>query len=443
MKRGESYVCRECGYWTAKWLGRCPACGTYDSFERLIQEEEKESSYSPVELVPVSRASAQSYERVKTGISEFDTVLGGGIVPGSAVLIAGEPGIGKSTLLLQVAAAVASRGMVVYLTGEESLEQVGLRAKRLGIDSDNLFLVAEPNLNRVLAGIGEKTPLLLIADSVQTIYSDQLDSPPGSLVQVREVAQLLVRFAKEKSVPVIMIGHITKEGSIAGPKLLEHIVDTVVYFEGDQQNLFRLLRSTKNRFGATDEVGVFEMTDAGLQPVENPSAAFLASAPLENAVVYPALEGSRVILTEVQSIVAPTFYPNPRRTSLGIDPVKLSIIVAVLETRASVSFSGCDIYLTTSSGLRIRETGADLAVALSLYQALTNKAVGVVAAFGELGLDGSVRRVFQPEMRLKEIERLGFRWVIIPDYDRINFKPKSDLRIVTVRTLAEALEAVQ
>jgi len=443
MTRGESYVCRECGYWTAKWLGRCPACGTYDSFERLIQEEEKSISYSPVELVPISQAAARSYERIKTGISEFDTVLGGGIVVGSAVLIAGEPGIGKSTLLLQVAAAVASRGMVVYLTGEESLEQVGLRARRLGIESDNLFLVAEPNLNRVLASIGDKKPLLLIADSVQTIYSDQLDSPPGSLVQAREVAQLLVRFAKEKNVPVIMIGHVTKEGSIAGPKLLEHIVDTVVYFEGDQQNLFRLLRSTKNRFGATDEVGVFEMTDVALQPVENPSAAFLAGASLENAVVYPALEGSRVILTEVQSIVAPTFYANPRRTSLGIDPVRLSIIVAVLETRASVSFSGCDIYLTTSSGLRIRETGVDLAIALSLYQALTNKSIGVVAAFGELGLDGSIRRVFQPEMRLKEVERLGIKWVIIPDYDRINFKPKSDLRIVTIRTLSEALEALQ
>jgi DNA repair protein RadA/Sms len=443
MKRGESYVCRECGYWTAKWLGRCPACGTYDSFEYLIQEEDRKSEYSPIELIPVSKAVEQTYERIKTGIGEFDTVLGGGIVSGSAVLIAGEPGIGKSTILLQVAASVSKYGKVVYLTGEESLEQVGLRAKRLGLESNNLFLVAEPNINRVLSSLESQDIVLLIADSVQTIYTDQLDSPPGSLVQVREVARLLVRYAKEKNVPVIMIGHITKEGAIAGPKLLEHVVDTVVYFEGDRQNFFRVLRATKNRFGATDEVGVFEMTDKGLMPVGNPSAAFLSNTSSGNSIVFPALEGSRVILTEVQSIVAPTFYPNPRRTSLGIDPVRLSIIVAVLETRASVSFSGCDIYLTTSSGLRIREPGVDLAMALSLYQALTNRSLGVLAAFGELGLDGSVRKVFQAELRLKEIERLGIKKVIMPDYDRINFKPGSGLEIVKVKTLSEALGAVQ
>lgn len=237
-----------------------------------------------------------------------------------------------------------------------------------------------------------------------------------------------------------MIGHITKEGSIAGPKLLEHIVDTVVYFEGDQQNLFRILRTTKNRFGPTDEVGVFEMTSEGLKPVSNPSEAFLANSLLENSVIFPALEGSRSILTEIQSIVNPTFYPNPRRTSLGVDPVRLSVIVAVLETRASVSFSGCDVYLTTSSGLRVRETAVDLPVALSLYRSLTGKGSGEVAAFGELGLDGSIRRVFQPEIRLKEIERFGIKKVIMPDYDRINHKITYDLEVVKVRTLREALE---
>lgn len=440
MKRGGSFICRECGYWTAKWLGRCPSCGSFDSFEPVSVKDDSNDTLVQVELRPLNVKEIPKKERLQTGIPEFDSVLGGGIVPGSAVLISGEPGIGKSTLLLQVASAVSRKGSVVYITGEESFEQVALRAQRLGIDSEGLYAVAEPEIESVLSAVERELPVLLIADSVQTIYSKSIESPPGSIVQVREVALRLVRFAKERGVPVIMIGHITKEGSIAGPKLLEHIVDTVVYFEGDQQNLFRILRTTKNRFGPTDEVGVFEMTSEGLKPVSNPSEAFLANSLLENSVIFPALEGSRSILTEIQSIVNPTFYPNPRRTSLGVDPVRLSVIVAVLETRASVSFSGCDVYLTTSSGLRVRETAVDLPVALSLYRSLTGKGSGEVAAFGELGLDGSIRRVFQPEIRLKEIERFGIKKVIMPDYDRINHKITYDLEVVKVRTLREALE---
>lgn len=440
MKRGGSFICRECGYWTAKWLGRCPSCGSFDSFEPVSVKDDSNDTLVQVELRPLNVKEIPKKERLQTGIPEFDSVLGGGIVPGSAVLISGEPGIGKSTLLLQVASAVSRKGSVVYITGEESFEQVALRAQRLGIDSEGLYAVAEPEIESVLSAVERELPVLLIADSVQTIYSKSIESPPGSIVQVREVALRLVRFAKERGVTVIMIGHITKEGSIAGPKLLEHIVDTVVYFEGDQQNLFRILRTTKNRFGPTDEVGVFEMTSEGLKPVSNPSEAFLANSLLENSVIFPALEGSRSILTEIQSIVNPTFYPNPRRTSLGVDPVRLSVIVAVLETRASVSFSGCDVYLTTSSGLRVRETAVDLPVALSLYRSLTGKGSGEVAAFGELGLDGSIRRVFQPEIRLKEIERFGIKKVIMPDYDRINHKITYDLEVVKVRTLREALE---
>lgn len=445
MKRGgSSYVCRECGYWTAKWLGRCPSCGTFDSFELLKDESSKATESSePVEVRPLSSQIEHPEERLKTGILEFDSVLGGGIVPGSVILIAGEPGIGKSTLLLQVAEKISKTGAVYYLSGEESFEQVALRARRLGIKSENIFLISEPEVSRVIEKVAEEKPSLFIVDSVQTIYLEDIDSPPGSLLQVRETTLRLVRLAKSSNIPVILIGHVTKEGTVAGPKLLEHIVDTVVYFEGEQSNLFRILRTTKNRFGATDEVGIFEMTAQGLAPVKNPSSAFLANTLLENSIVYPALEGSRVLLTEVQSIVNPTFYPNPRRTSLGVDPVRLSVIVAVLETRASVSFSGCDIYLTTSSGLKVKETAVDLAVALSLYQSLTNTPTGAIGAFGELGLDGSVRKVFQPEQRLKELERFGIKKVIMPHYDRINQRADREMEIITVHTLHEALEAIR
>lgn len=444
MKRGISYVCRECGFRTAKWLGKCPSCGTFDSIE--IFEEKVHSTkrnFPRIEFLSIDKVDFSYGERLKTGINEFDSVLGGGIVPGSAILISGEPGIGKSTLLLQVANSVSRAGSVIYVTGEESFEQVALRAKRLGIASDRLFVVAEPNILKVLDNLERENPVLLIADSVQTLYSDELDSPPGSLVQVREVASRLVRFAKETTIPVIMIGHITKEGSIAGPKLLEHLVDTVIYFEGDQQNFFRILRTTKNRFGATDEIGVFEMSSSGLIPVSNPSAAFLANALLDNSVVYPALEGTRVILTEIQSIVSPTFYANPRRTSSGVDPIRLSIIVAVLETRAGISFSGCDIFLTTSSGLKVKETAVDLPLAISLYLSLSGKKSGVLAAFGELGLDGSVRQIFQPELRIKEVERFGIKKIIIPDYDRINHKTSEGVELIRVKSLIEALEAVE
>lgn len=444
MKNEKWYACRDCGYRTAGWLGRCPLCGNFNTLEALpgpLESKKREASVTAT-FHPLQNYEASSKSRLKTGINEFDSVLGGGLVAGSVTLISGEPGIGKSTLLLQVAGAVSEKGKVVYLSGEESFEQIALRAKRLEIGSQNILVAAETEVNSVLSGIKPEDTVLLIADSVQTLYSGDLDAIPGSVVQVREVALRLVSFAKKNNIPVIIVGHVTKEGSIAGPKLLEHIVDTVVYFEGDRHHLFRILRTTKNRFGPTDEVGIFEMTSRGLMPVLNPSAAFLSDVNLDSSVVFPALEGTRVILTEVQSIVSPTFYPNARRTSLGIDPVRMSVIVAVLETRASVSFSGCDIYLTTSSGLRVRETAADLPVAISLYRSLTSKTSGTVAAFGELGLDGSVRRVFQPELRLRELERFGIKKVIVPDYDRINHNFSNGFELVRVKTLQEALEAI-
>lgn len=440
--RGDEFVCRECGYQTVKWLGRCPSCGSFDSFERIEREKSLSKVGKEIKLTPVSSADIQPAVRVKTGIEEFDRVLGGGFVPGSAVLLSGEPGIGKSTLLLQVAASLSKERPVVYITGEESFEQVVLRAKRLNIDSENLYVIAEQEIDSVLSQAQQVKPVLVIADSVQTLYVSTIGSSPGSVTQVREVAQELIRFAKKSGTPVIMIGHVTKEGAIAGPKLLEHIVDTVIYFEGDAGSYLRVLRTTKNRFGATDELGVFEMHDTGLHPVKNPSAAFLSSVMPEQAVIYPVLEGTRVLLTEVQSIVSPTVFVNPRRTSSGIDPVRMAIIIAILENRASVSFAGTDIYLTTSAGIRVKETAADLPVAISLYRALTLKTNGPIACFGELGLDGSVRPVFQPEQRIKEALRFGIKRIIIPAYDRIDFNDSS-IEVVQARTLNEALEAVR
>lgn len=440
--RGDEFICRDCGYKTVKWLGRCPTCGSFNSFEKISAENKTAPGKKDVEILAITDLDVKSSPRKKTGIEEFDRVLGGGLVPGSCILISGEPGIGKSTLLLQVAYNLSKEEKVIYITGEESFEQVALRAKRLGTQSEGLYVIAEQEIDSVLPQLEFFKPALVIADSVQTLYLSSIGSSPGSVVQVREVAQELIKFAKRNSIPVIMVGHVTKEGSIAGPKLLEHIVDTVIYFEGDSSSYLRILRTTKNRFGPTDEIGVFEMRDKGLFPLNNPSAAFLSSAMPDNAVIYPVLEGTRVLLTEVQSIVSPTVFVNPRRTSSGIDPIRMSIIIAILENRASVSFTGTDIYLTTSAGIRVKETAADLPVALSLYRSLTLNSNGPVAAFGELGLDGSVRPVFQAEQRIKEVLRFGIKRIIIPAYDRININ-SSDAEIVQIRTIGEALEAAR
>lgn len=443
MKRGTVYTCRECGYQSARWFGRCPSCGEFGTLEEEnIEKPAQTRRTPPAQLKPVNKGKTGTCSRVKTGIGEFDRVLGGGLVPGAAILLSGQPGIGKSTLLLQVASSLARSEPVVYATGEESFNQVSMRAQRLGADDADIYLSAENDIESVLAALENIKPALFIADSVQALYRGSIDSSPGTVTQVREVAHLLVDYAKRTGVPVIMVGHVTKEGSIAGPKILEHVVDTVLYFEGDSTHFYRIVRATKNRFGPVDEVGVFEMTDTGLKPVINASAIFVDGNFGDSAVIYPALEGTRVILSEVQSIVSQSVYVNPRRTASGIDQTRLALLIAVLENRADLSFAGCDVYLSTSGGLQVREPGIDLAAALSLYSSLTSRPTGVIGAFGEIGLNGIVRPVFQPDIRIKELERFGIEKVILPVYDRINYK-LGNVELVQVRHINEALEAAR
>ena len=448
MARGKtSYRCVECGYVSAGWLGRCPHCGSWESFAEVHEEKggssREHAAAHPSVVTPLDRPQTERVARTPTGIAEFDQVLGGGLVPGAVILIAGPPGIGKSTLLLQVAREVAQQAPIIYASGEESFEQISMRAARLGTLHENILLAADTNLPAVIAAAREAKPALLIVDSVQAMTIPELPSAAGSLVQVREGAQALVSFAKTTGIPVLVIGHVTKEGQIAGPKVLEHVVDTVIYFEGDSSNLFRIVRTTKNRFGPTDEIGVFEMGEHGLVPVKNPSAAFLSGREGQGGIVFPALEGTRVILSEVQSLVTASLYPAPRHIASGIDPTKLNLLIAVLEKRADVSFAGCDVYLSTSSGIRIREPGIDLAAVLALYMGLREESPELVAAFGEVGLDGYVRPIFRPEPRIKEVARMGVKRLVMPRYDRMNARIPRDLEVVEVSTIREALEAVK
>lgn len=445
MARGSKsyYRCVECGYSSVKWMGRCPSCGAWESFKQDQAEKESTKSKRKASLSPISGDFSKKEPRIKTGTPEFDRILGGGLVEGSVVLLAGEPGIGKSTILLQLANQIAENKNVVYATGEESFKQVALRAKRLGVTQKELLLVSETDVLSILNAVRESKPSLLIADSVQAFSIEDIQSAPGSLVQVREVTSLLVDFAKKTGIPVIMIGHVTKQGNIAGPKVLEHMVDTVLYFEGDSSNIFRIIRTTKNRFGPTNEIGVFEMTDRGLIAVGNPSAAFLSGQISEGGIIFPALEGTRVILSEIQSLVSESAYLNPRRVAQGIDHSKLSLQIATLEARADVSFAGCDVYLSTSSGLYVKEPALDLPAAISLYLGLTNKSTETIGAFGELGLDGSVRPVFKPEPRIKELQRMGVKRVVLPAYDRINLNGDNNIELIKVKKLGEALEVVR
>lgn len=418
-----SFVCQECGAAHTKWAGRCDACGAWNS---LVEEAAPESTPrglggkrgKRVEFVPLD-GEARETERRLTGIKEFDRVLGGGLVPGSAVLIGGDPGIGKSTLLLQATAALATSADTVYISGEEAVEQLRMRARRLGLEKAPVRLAAATSIRDIVASLDQTSPpQAVVIDSIQTMFLDNLESAPGTVAQVRASAQELIRLAKRRGFALLLVGHVTKEGMIAGPRVLEHMVDTVLHFEGERGHQFRLLRANKNRFGPADEIGVFEMSDGGLQEVENPSELFLADhdGDVTGAAVFAGIEGSRPVLVEIQALVAPSALATPRRAVVGWDSGRLAMVMAVLEARCGLALGPRDIYLNVAGGLKITEPAADLAVAAALVSSAGGVAVppGTVV-FGEIGLSGEVRPVSRGDARLKEAHKLGFTRAIVPD----------------------------
>jgi DNA repair protein RadA/Sms len=423
-KSTTSYSCSACGNVTTKWSGRCEACGEWNTIveDGGLSVGPKKGSIGGMKGNAIKLTDLASQEaplpRTHSGIDELDRVLGGGLVPASAILVGGDPGIGKSTLLLQAAARFSEAGLkVLYISGEEASAQVRMRAQRLGLGSANVQLGADTNLRNILTTMDTEKPDLVIIDSIQTMWADTVESAPGSVSQVRSAAHELTTFAKRKGASVILVGHVTKEGQIAGPRVVEHMVDTVLYFEGERGHQFRILRAVKNRFGASDEIGVFEMSGRGLEEVKNPSALFLTdrenTAP--GAAVFAGIEGTRPVLVEFQALVAPSHLSQPRRTVVGWDSGRLSMILAVLEARAGIAFSGLDVYLNVAGGMRVNEPAADLAVAAALLSARENTPLAEnCVVFGELSLSGALRAVAQTEIRLKEAQKLGFTRAIGP-----------------------------
>ena len=421
-KSAAHYVCQNCGAGYGKWAGRCEACAGWNT---IVEEAAAESAPRGLgagkgRKVPFVALSGESADapRLTSGIGEFDRVCGGGLVAGSALLVGGDPGIGKSTLLLQVVGRLASGASCAYVSGEESIDQVRMRANRLGLSESPTRLAAVTSVRDLVTTLEAGAPLaVVVIDSIQTMYVDTLDSAPGTVAQVRTSAQELIRLAKRRGICVLLVGHVTKDGAIAGPRVLEHMVDTVLYFEGERGYQFRVLRAIKNRFGPTDEIGVFEMTDAGLMEVENPSALLLAERRdnVSGAAVFAGIEGSRPVLVEIQALVAPSPLGTPRRAVVGWDSGRLAMVLAVLEARCGVSLAGRDVYLNVAGGLRISEPAADLAVAAALVSAVSDRpAPADAVVFGEIGLSGEVRRVAQAEARLKEAAKLGFARALLP-----------------------------
>jgi DNA repair protein RadA/Sms len=446
------FECQSCGYASAKWLGRCPDCGSWNSFVEekrtragemsLVQRKEGKA----VRLVDVS---TEASPRIGTCNAEFDRVLGGGIVPGSVILLGGEPGAGKSTLLLQIAHSLHRDGFrVLYASGEESAQQIKLRAERLDDSTgagapgaaDNIYLLAESNLEIILSAVEEVQPSAIVVDSVQTMFSETLDSTPGSVSQVRHVAMQFLNLAKSRNVPVFLIGHVTKDGSIAGPKALEHIVDVVLYFEGERQQNHRIIRAVKNRFGAANEVGIFEMTSRGLIPAANASSLFLLERDSISAgsSVVCALEGTRPLLVEVQALVVATQYPSARRVATGVDYSRISVLVAMLEKRLGVQMAGSDIYVNTAGGLEINEPGSDLGIFAAIFSSLRNRPLAPhTILLGELSLSGDVRPVSQAQLRVREAAAMGFHRCVLPAGNLPLVDPVDSIELIPVKTVAQ------
>ena len=442
------YACNECGAESTKWYGRCPSCGAWNSMEEQIQSQAATASVSVkgATVQPIGSIAPNTKQRYHTGLKELDRVLGGGIVRGGLMLIGGDPGIGKSTLLLQICEHLGSTLKILYVSGEESEGQLKLRADRLGVSSDNLFVLCESNMDIVLATMQAEKPDLVIVDSIQTMHLDEVASASGSVTQVRECTASIMRVAKRMDVPVFVVGHVNKDGAIAGPKVMEHIVDCVLYFEGDRHSSYRLLRCVKNRYGSTNEIGVFEMADKGLVEVENPSLMLLSGRPLNvsGSCVACTIEGTRPMLAEVQGLVSPTGFGNPRRMATGFDYNRLSLILAVLEKRAGYFFSNLDTYVNVVGGLYLDEPAVDLSVALALISGLKDAVISSdTIAFGEIGLTGEIRAVSNADLRVAEAARMGFKKVIVPHHNVSSLTKRNDIEVVGVRTVREAFEEIQ
>ncbi len=461
------FQCQACGYASPKWLGKCPDCGAWNSFSEEKQSPKALKSFGASEPQPLSRIIGGKEKRTAVGINEFDRVLGGGLVNGAIILIGGDPGIGKSTLLLQAVAKIVNsqeskvKGQisdtklqipnsglrtVLYVSGEESPEQIKLRAERLSIDSDNIMLLPETLVENIIRTAEDLRPSAVVVDSIQTIYTEELTSAPGSVGQIRESAAKLMFFAKRSEIPVFLIGHVTKEGAIAGPRVLEHLVDTVLYFEGDRGHPYRILRTIKNRFGSTNEIGVFEMTDEGLIEITNPSELFMSERPLgaSGSTVIATMEGTRPLLVELQALVSPTTFGMPRRTSMGVDFNRVNLLIAVLEKKAGIHLGGMDVFINIVGGLKILEPAADIGIISAIVSSFREMPMDAKTfLFGEVGLSGEVRAVAQSEARLKEAAKIGFKKAIIPKNNAERLKNDLGITIVGVRNVEDVIENIR
>jgi DNA repair protein RadA/Sms len=451
-KTGKTFFqCQSCGYSSAKWLGRCPDCGNWNSFaeEKSFAGPRRGNlhrSSSKTEPVALNMLQGTSEDRTSTGLKEFDRVLGGGVVPGSVVLVGGDPGIGKSTLLLQAFSGLAKKsGRLLYVSGEESAQQIKMRAERLSVSSEAIYLLAETSLEGILETAATIAPDAMVVDSVQTVFTQEMISAPGSVGQVRECAARLMMFAKHSGVPVFIVGHVTKEGTIAGPRVLEHIVDTVLYFEGDRGHSYRILRTIKNRFGSTNEIGIFEMSDSGLREVGNPSELFLSERPgnVSGSTVVASIEGTRPLMIEIQALVSQSNFGMPRRTTIGVDFNRVNLLIAVLEKRAGMHMGGMDVFVNVVGGLKIPEPAVDLGIISTISSSLRELPIPAdTFVFGEVGLSGEIRGVAQAEARLREAAKIGFRRAIIPVGNAEKIRDYQGLELVGVRDVEECLKAV-
>ena len=451
MKQKSAFICTECEYRTLKWMGKCPSCGTWNSLEEVFEDSVSQTSgkASSVRRNPpvlLDEYDMPDYMRYETGYAELDRVLGGGLVHGSVVLISGEPGIGKSTLLMQICNILSESRTVLYVSGEESCGQLKLRAKRLSVKSDKLYLLTETNIDVILSECEKLSPDVLIIDSIQTVYTDRFTSAPGSITQVKEGALACITKAKSNGMSVILVGHVNKEGGISGPKVLEHMVDAVLYFEGERRQSYRIIRAIKNRFGSTNEIGVFEMTDTGLSQVENPSEAMLSERPknVSGNCAVCVMEGTRPIIAEVQALVTQTPFAAPRRTANGIDYNRMCLIIAVLEKRLGLKFYQNDVYLNVTGGLRLDEPSADLAIALALISGITDRVLpDDLIAFGEIGLSGECRAVSHFDYRVKESARLGFNTIVYPKKNAKKLPKDINSKMLDISNLYDTLKLLK